>query len=73
MNEILRKSSLSGELVNQIKYSINEELVSNDIIMTTGCSIFDSKATIVSKNGKNIILYAWYERTSLVILNKLLD
>ena len=61
INEILRKSSLSGELVNQIKYSINEELVSNDIIGTTGCSIFDSKATIVSKNGKNIILYVWYD------------
>ena len=61
INEILRKSSLSGELVNQIKYSINEELVSNDIIGTTGCSIFDSKATIVSKSGKNIILYVWYD------------
>ena len=61
INEILRKSSLSGELVNQIKYSINEELVSNDIIGTTGCSIFDSNATIVSKNGKNIILYVWYD------------
>ena len=61
INEILRKSSLSGELVNQIKYSINEELVSSDIIGTTGCSIFDSNATIVSKNGKNVILYVWYD------------
>ncbi len=61
INEILRKSSLSGELVNQIKYSINEELVSNDIIGTTGCSIFDSNATIVSKNGTNIVLYVWYD------------
>ena len=61
INEILRKSALSGELVNQIKYSINEELVSNDIIGTNGCSIFDSNATIVSKNGKNIILYVWYD------------
>jgi glyceraldehyde 3-phosphate dehydrogenase len=61
INEILRKSSLSGELVNQIKYSINEELVSNDIIGTTGCAIFDSNATIVSKSGKNIVLYVWYD------------
>ena len=33
---------------------MNSELVSTDIIGNEGSSIFDSPATIVSKDGKNI-------------------
>ena len=40
---------------------MNPELVSSDIIGSPGASIFDSPATIVSKDGKNIILYIWYD------------
>ena len=40
---------------------MNSELVSSDIIGNTGAAIFDSPATIVSKDGKNIILYIWYD------------
>lgn len=61
VNAILKKSALEGELINQIHYSIDEELVSNDIIGDTCCSVFDSPATIVSKDGKNIVLYVWYD------------
>ena len=28
---------------------------------TTAPSIYDSNATIVSKDGKNIVLYIWYD------------
>ena len=61
LNDTLKKAALDGELVEQIKYSLNNELVSSDIIGTTAPSIFDSNATIVSKDGKSIVLYVWYD------------
>lgn len=61
VNSILKKYALEGDLVEQIKYSIDNELVSTDIIGSSAPSIYDSKATIVSENGKNIILYIWYD------------
>jgi glyceraldehyde 3-phosphate dehydrogenase len=61
VNGIIRKSALQGEMVNQIYYSIDPELVSNDIIGNNCCSVFDSNATIVSNDGKNVVLYTWYD------------
>lgn len=61
VNETLRDAALNGDLVNQIYYSLDPELVSNDIIGNTCCSVFDSHATIISKDGKNVVLYAWYD------------
>jgi glyceraldehyde 3-phosphate dehydrogenase len=57
----VRYAALNGDLVNQIYYSINPELVSNDIIGNECCSVFDSKATIVGPAGKNVVLYTWYD------------
>lgn len=61
VNAIMKKYALEGELVEQIKYSLNNELVSSDIIGTSAPSIYDSNATIVSNDGKNIVLYIWYD------------
>lgn len=61
VNGKIRTAALEGELVNQINYQINPELVSNDIIGNTCASVFDSNATIVSKDGKTMTLYAWYD------------
>ncbi|MBP7396719.1 MAG: glyceraldehyde-3-phosphate dehydrogenase [Flavobacterium sp.] len=61
INNIMKKYALEGELVEQIKYSLNNELVSSDIVGTTAPSIYDSNATIVSKDGKNLVLYIWYD------------
>jgi glyceraldehyde 3-phosphate dehydrogenase len=61
LNTILKKYALEGDLVEQIKYSLSNELVSSDIVGTSAPSIYDSKATIVSPDGKNIILYVWYD------------
>lgn len=61
INKVIKKYALEGELVEQIKYSLNNELVSSDIVGTSAPSIYDSNATIVSKDGKNIILYIWYD------------
>tara|TARA_R110001592_G_scaffold8084_7_gene44331 strand:- start:1197 stop:2645 length:1449 start_codon:yes stop_codon:yes gene_type:complete len=61
VNTMIKKYALEGDLVEQIKYSIDKELVSSDIIGTSAPSIYDSMATIVSSSGKNIILYIWYD------------
>ncbi|MET1259694.1 MAG: glyceraldehyde-3-phosphate dehydrogenase [Flavobacteriaceae bacterium] len=61
VNTILKKYALEGDLVEQIKYSLSNELVSSDIVGASAPSIYDSKATIVSADGKNIVLYVWYD------------
>lgn len=61
LNDIMKQYALEGELVEQIKYSLNNELVSSDIVGTSAPSIFDSNATIVSADGKNTVLYVWYD------------
>lgn len=61
VNALVRDASLNGDLVNQIYYSYDPELVSSDIIGNTCCSVFDSHASIVSLDGKNVVLYAWYD------------
>ncbi len=61
INTIIKKYALEGDLVEQIKYSLNNELVSSDIVGTSSPSVYDSNATIVSDDGKNMILYVWYD------------
>ena len=61
VNTILKKYALEGDLVEQIKYELSDELVSSDIVGCSAPSIYDSKATIVRKDGKNIVLYIWYD------------
>ncbi len=61
VNNIMKHYALEGELVEQIKYSLNNELVSSDIVGTSAPSIYDSNATIVSGDGNNIVLYIWYD------------
>jgi glyceraldehyde 3-phosphate dehydrogenase len=59
VNSIMKKYALEGDLVEQIKYSIDSELVSADIIGITAPSIFDSKSTITDK--ETIVIYVWYD------------
>ena len=61
LNTIIKKYALEGDLVEQIKYSLSNELVSTDIVGIAAPSIYDSNATIVSANGRNIVLYVWYD------------
>lgn len=61
VNSLVKKEALEGNLVNQIYYSIEPELVSNDIIGNSCCSVFDSEASIASADGKNVVLYVWYD------------
>ena len=57
----MKKYALEGNLVEQIKYSLSNELVSSDIVGSSAPSIYDSNATIVTEDGKNAILYVWYD------------
>lgn len=59
VNAIIKQHALEGDLVEQIKYSLDNELVSSDIIGSTAPSIFDSKATIT--DNETIVLYVWYD------------
>ena len=61
VNELMRDAALNGNLVEQIQYSYSNELVSSDCTGNPCASIFDSPATIISKDGKNIVLYVWYD------------
>jgi len=61
MNTIMKKYALEGNLVEQIKYELSDELVSSDIVGSAAPSIYDSKATIVRPDGKNVVLYIWYD------------
>jgi glyceraldehyde 3-phosphate dehydrogenase len=61
LNLTMKKAALDGDLVEQIKYAVSNELVSSDIIGTSAPAIYDSHATVVHKNGNNVVLYIWYD------------
>lgn len=61
VNEIMRDASLRGPLIEQIRFSNSNELVSTDCIGDSCACIYDSPATQVSKDKKSIVLYAWYD------------
>ncbi len=61
VNNVIREAALRGSLVNQINYQVDPELVSTDIIGNTCCAVYDSKATIATEDGKDVVLYTWYD------------
>jgi glyceraldehyde 3-phosphate dehydrogenase len=61
LNATIKAAALDGNLVNQIFYSVDPELVSNDIIGNTCCSVYDAPATILSEDKKNAVIYTWYD------------
>ncbi len=61
LNATMKKYALEGDLVEQIQYSLSNELVSSDIVGTSAPSIFDSNATITTPDGKTAVIYVWYD------------
>lgn len=62
VNAAVREAALNGgTLANQIRFSTENELVSSDIIGDSCCSVFDSPATLVHPDKKNIVVYVWYD------------
>jgi len=59
--EILRTAALQGRLVEQIRFSASNESVSSDFIGDSCACIYDSPSTQVSADGRQIILYLWYD------------
>ncbi|RLD45522.1 MAG: glyceraldehyde-3-phosphate dehydrogenase [Bacteroidetes bacterium] len=61
VNELIRQTSLTGELVAQVKYSTANDAVSSDFIGEPATAIFDSLATKISEDKKDIVVYVWYD------------
>ena len=61
INKLMYDAAFDSELVEQIRFSVNNELVSSDIVGDSCSSIYDSPATQVSNDGKSIVLYIWYD------------
>lgn len=61
INDILKEAALQGKLVEQIQYVNSNEFVSTDVIGNPCPAVFDSQATIVGPDKKNIVLYVWYD------------
>lgn len=59
LNEFLKKSSLEGDLQNQIDYTNSTEIVSSDFVGNRFAGIVDAQATIVQDN--HCVLYVWYD------------
>ena len=61
LNNTMREASLHSDLVDQIHYSESDEYVSSDAIGMITTSVVDSPSTKVSKDGKSITVYLWYD------------
>ena len=59
VNAYLLKSSLEGDLQNQIDYANSTEVVSSDFVGNRYAGIVDAPATIVQ--GSHAVLYVWYD------------
>ncbi|KEQ28522.1 glyceraldehyde-3-phosphate dehydrogenase [Pedobacter antarcticus 4BY] len=59
--DLLKQASLFGKLSEQIEFSISNELVSSDLIGNSHAAIIDGPATIMAKDNKSVIIYAWYD------------
>jgi glyceraldehyde 3-phosphate dehydrogenase len=61
VDAVMREAALHGRLVEQIRFSVSPESVSTDFIGDPVAGIYDSPATQVSEDGKNIVIYVWYD------------
>lgn len=61
IEETLKNEALFGSLSEQVDYTLSTEQVSGDIVGNSHTSIIDGTATLVSDDGKSLILYTWYD------------
>lgn len=61
VDAVMKNAALSGELVEQIRYSASDESVSTDFIGDPVAGIYDAPSTQVSADGKNVVIYLWYD------------
>ena len=61
INTLIQQAALSGDLAEQLHYSISEEFVSSQVVGHNATSIVDAPSTLVSEDGKLATVYAWYD------------
>ena len=61
LNQVMKDAALHGDLVEQIRFSTSPESVSSDFIGDPVAGIFDSPSTKISEDGRNIVIYIWYD------------
>jgi glyceraldehyde 3-phosphate dehydrogenase len=61
VDNVMKNAALSGDLVEQIRYSASNESVSTDFIGDPVAGIYDAPSTQVSADGKHIMIYLWYD------------
>lgn len=61
INRRLRSESLTGPMRMQVDYIASPEVVSNDFVGSNRAGIVDGLATIVADEGRNAIVYVWYD------------
>ena len=59
--ELIKHACFNGELFEQIHFSESTEYVSSHAVGMTSTSVFDAPSTVVSADGKNLTIYAWYD------------
>ncbi|MGY3128539.1 glyceraldehyde 3-phosphate dehydrogenase [Agrococcus sp. UYP33] len=59
VNELLRRTSLTGALRAQIDFTDSAEVVSTDFVGNNRAGIVDGLATIAT--GRHLVLYVWYD------------
>ncbi|MDT8392273.1 MAG: glyceraldehyde-3-phosphate dehydrogenase [Bacteroidales bacterium] len=61
VDAVMKNAALTGDLVEQIRYSSSDESVSTDFIGDPVAGIYDAPSTQVSADGKNVVIYLWYD------------
>ncbi|MFL0420935.1 glyceraldehyde-3-phosphate dehydrogenase [Micrococcus luteus] len=61
LNARLKQESLTGPLRGQVGYVDSPEVVSTDFVGSDRAGVVDGLATLVNNDGKNAILYVWYD------------
>jgi len=61
LNSKIKEASLYGGFIEQIHFSNSTEYSSSNAIGTNTTSVVDAPSTKVSQDGKNAVLYLWYD------------
>jgi glyceraldehyde 3-phosphate dehydrogenase (phosphorylating) len=61
IDKLMKSVALKGDLVEQVRYSNAFEAVSTDFIGDPVTSIYDSPATKMTSDNKNVVMYLWYD------------
>lgn len=61
VDKVMKEAAMDGPLVEQIRYSSAYEAVSSDFVGDSCACIYDSPATKITNDNKNVVIYLWYD------------